>query len=148
MLNEICKYCKPKRCAAQINVDGHCPEKLKKLLITLKDNFLKYECNVDYLHEKLSITPMNLNFLTVKYFKCTPKKLIENLRLEHALISLKKNNYNIIDVANECGYNNIGTFQKAFKRRFKQNFICYKTKLLKSSKKDVLIKNLINELWH
>ena len=146
MLNDICKYCKLKTCSGQINVDGHCPSMLKMFLKYLESGIYTNEYKVMNLLGQLSVAHDDINFLTTKYFNSTPKKLIENLKLEKVLV-LMENNYTINKIMNECGYSQLRTFQKAFKRRFKQSFLYYKNLISKSKEKDVIIRKLIEGLW-
>lgn len=147
MQNGICKYCKTITCKSREIPDVHCPEQLKMLLNALRSSFMVYECNVNFLLKCLSATHDELNYLTNKYFDCTPKIIIENLKLEHTLLAIKSD-CTINDVGNASGYKKLDTFRKAYKRRFGTNFENIKTLILNSPDKDEIIENLIDGLWH
>jgi transcriptional regulator GlxA family with amidase domain len=143
MVNEICKYCKLKSCVGFKKTNGHCPDKLVSLLKTLKESIHKPDCNVDYLIRKVPISQDFLYFLTKKYFGCTPKKLIENLKIELAIATINSQS-TMTEVCNICGYNQTSTFKKAFNRRFGDNFSHFKIIV---SEKETRKNDLISGLW-
>ena len=146
MVNGICKYCKLKTCESSGYHCGGCPPKLTKLLEILEKGILSPDCNVDFLMATIHITEDELCFITEKYFGCSPKRLIENLKLEIAIKAINDEN-TIVEIVIDSGYSSIDAFRKAFKRRFKIKFEHLKNILSEPQKKDKIKNDLINGLW-
>lgn len=89
-------------------------ENVKKVLSFIKDNYN----NKITLDEAASVVGMNTQYFC-RYFKKllgkTLTEYINEVRIEKAVGFLIESDYKIIDVAVECGYDNIGYFIKRFK---------------------------------
>lgn len=59
-----------------------------------------------------------LDVLFRKYTHTTPRRYLEQLRMAHSVRLLREQNLKIGAVARECGYRDIATFSRAFKRFF------------------------------
>ena len=83
---------------------------------------------------------------TKKYFYCTPKRLIENLKLEFAIEADNcENTHN--EILRISGYAQKRTFKNVFMRRFNMSFYNYQAIFRKAENKDLFKKTFINGLW-
>lgn len=146
MVNNLCKYCKLKTCRNYENSDGHCPEKLNSFLTDLQFNAKNKICNINYLINSLLINHDEMGNLTKRFFGCTPKIMLENVKLELAISSInsERDEYTIID---ECGYEHIRTFKRTMKRRFGKTFSQIRSLITESEEPEKTRMDLINHLW-
>lgn len=95
-------------------INGYNIENVKKVLSFIQDNYN----NKITLEEAASVVGMNTQYFC-RYFKKllgkTLTEYINEVRVEKAVEYLIESDYKIIDVAVECGYDNIGYFIKRFK---------------------------------
>ena len=65
---------------------------------------------------KLNYTPSYVSKLFVTYTGVNFKNYLDSFRIRHAIKLIKNTDLTIADIASNCGYNNIRTFNNAFKR--------------------------------
>lgn len=134
------------KCLKTVQINNIHDTILSEFLNFLEINFKNYECNINFILEKLNISYDCLNYKTLKFFGMTPKRLLENLRLDYSLFLLQ-NSTSVIQTSINCGYNSIRSFQKSFKRRFDICPVVVKEYLQDPQQETQLILILIDKLW-
>jgi AraC-like DNA-binding protein len=88
--------------------------------------------DIDFIVRKHLLQPLSLEELAKlsgrslasfkrdfqQLYNCSPKKWINEQRLEHARLLLQHSSKNVSEVAMECGFENIPHFIKIFKQKF------------------------------
>lgn len=83
----------------------------------MNDNYLQNpEIAVVARHCNLSVYHFFRSFKQA--FGVSPYQFMLKLRLDHSLVLLKENRMSVTDVASSCGFPDVFTFSKAFKREF------------------------------
>ena len=100
--------------------DSYSIELKEQLLVFLKDGkvYKDNDINLNSLANKLGTTRHNLSQVINEHFNMNFFNLINRFRIEEAkrlLLDDSYNNFNIIDIAYDVGFNNKVTFNKAFK---------------------------------
>ena len=81
----------------------------------INENFLKEKISIEYLAEISGISQSYLKKLFIKRFGVTPLKYAIQLKINYAKDLLLTGVYNISQVAELCGYNNLYFFSRQFK---------------------------------
>jgi AraC-like DNA-binding protein len=68
--------------------------------------------------EDVHLSPWHLSRLLVHYTASSFKARLEDTRLRHATNLLQETFLTIKEIAHQCGYQQVETFERAFKRRF------------------------------
>ena len=66
--------------------------------------------------DQLNYTPSYVSKLFVTYTGVNFKNYLDSFRIRHAIKQVKNTDLTIADIASNCGYNNIRTFNNAFRR--------------------------------
>lgn len=82
----------------------------------IDDNFEKNNFNVSSTTKLFNVSHPCMWERCSVIFKETPKRLIENRRIEKAKQLLRDYNLKQIQIMMECGYKNLNTFRSVFKR--------------------------------
>lgn len=107
----------------------------------LQQNFTE-NISLETVANDLRITPQYLSSYFKSNFNQTFLKYINNLRLAKSTQLLKDNDLKIINVAFECGFNSVSTYNRLFKSKYKHTPVEWKK--LYGNKKEIIPKN-INE---
>jgi len=95
-------------------------QELKQDLIALfqkKKLYRNNDINLDMVADKLGTTRHNASQLINEHFNMSFREFVNSHRIQEAKELLEKENeFNIIDIAYEVGYNNKVSFNKAFKK--------------------------------
>lgn len=70
------------------------------------------------LSDKIGFTPGYLTTIFKEFYGVFIGNYIEEVRLTQANMKIKNLSFSIQEVANSCGYKNMNTFYKAFKRYY------------------------------
>ena len=116
MVKGICKRCSISYLSSGENKCEKCPANFQQALYIINDEFCSRDCNINYVINKAKINKDEFRYCFYLCFHMTPTKFIESLKFELALYMLKENE-NINLISDWCGYDYIGTFRHAFKRR-------------------------------
>lgn len=113
-------------------------EKVKRMNKVFKYITINYKENIS-LEEIASIANMTPQAFC-KYFKeRTHKTFIEfvnEVRIGHACKLLFEDNYNILQICYESGFNNLSNFNRQFKKVFNMSPVKYRKKVLSDSKNE------------
>lgn len=74
--------------------------------------------NLDVITDELGISRRQMERLFRHYLSTTPKKYLQNLRLQRARILLAETNLPVVDVAVACGFDSAAYFSKRFREAF------------------------------
>ncbi len=83
----------------------------------IRNNYHNPRFGVKALAEKSGFSVTYLREMIYHHYQTSPQKLIENIRLEKALIMLSENHRNLYKLARQVGYQYPKTFRQALKRR-------------------------------
>ena len=89
-------------------------QKMEKLLIYLNENFTE-SIPLEVAAEKLKMSVCHFSRMFKKMNGISYVSYINNLRVEYAAELLKDNSSTVIDIALNCGFNNVRTFNRVFK---------------------------------
>lgn len=90
----------------------------QKMLQSIKyiDTHYKEELTLDTLAKKVSYSKCYFSSIFKKYMGMSIWDYISIKRIEEALTQIKTTEKNIADIALDCGFNNVGNFNKLFKK--------------------------------
>ena len=91
---------------------------MKKIKEIIDDSYSDYNLSVAMISNNLGLTPGYLTGLFKESYGISIGSYIEEVRLTVSNSLLSNNRMSISEIANECGYKNMNTFYKAFKRFF------------------------------
>ncbi|HVZ73817.1 MAG TPA: helix-turn-helix domain-containing protein [Polyangia bacterium] len=74
--------------------------------------------DVDALARRAAVSVRTLHRLTARAVGCTPAKLIERLRVEHARVQLATTDLPLKAIADRCGFRDAAQLTRSFARRF------------------------------
>lgn len=94
---------------------------LEKILSFIENNLSDSDYSVEQLANDYGVSRIYLNRKIKALTGETTIEFMRNIRLKHAAEMLKQNKLNVSEVAWEIGYNDIRTFRKRFKEKFKIN---------------------------
>lgn len=87
-----------------------------KITEIITENLADSALSLEFLSDKLNMSPTQLTRKTKSLMDITPYSLIIKLRMEQAVRYLKETDYNISEIAYRCGYQEISNFSRAFTR--------------------------------
>ncbi|WP_371169776.1 GlxA family transcriptional regulator [Aliiroseovarius sp. 2305UL8-7] len=79
---------------------------------------LEDSINLDEITEKLGMSRRQMERLFRQYLSTTPKKYLQNMRLQRARILLAETDMAVVDVATACGFDSGAYFSKCFREAF------------------------------
>lgn len=91
---------------------------IQDAIFLISTNYGDYNLNVEWIAERLQISPSNLNTLFKKETGCTPWKIIVNTRLSHARQLLMQSHDTPTQICYKTGYNSLSYFSKSFKKAY------------------------------
>ncbi len=91
---------------------------LKKVLCYIEDNMGDIALGVDDLASAVSMSESQLNRKLNSLIGKSPGKLIRSLRLQRASEYIQKNAGNMSEIAFICGFSDISSFHRSFKREY------------------------------
>ncbi len=91
--------------------------KLVSIISYFKDH-LEDSISLDDITKELGISRRQLERLFRTHLNTTPKRYLQEMRLQHARILLGETNMAVVDVAIACGYESAGNFSKRFREAF------------------------------
>ena len=91
----------------------------------MKVNFHR-KLTICEIADNLNISDRYLYNLFIKHEKISPKKYLNNLRLNHACNMLKNKDFTITDVAFSCGFENVLEFSRFFSKNIHISPSAYK----------------------
>ena len=92
-------------------------DKLVRVLAYFEEN-LEDSVNLDHVTEELGISRRQIERLFRHHLNTTPKKYLQDLRLQRARILLAETDMPVVDVAIACGYDSAAYFSKRFRETF------------------------------
>ena len=98
-----------------IHEDGDTNEQKKIIEQFFQRRYGEY-VTIEELAGKLYKSIPQTHRIVKKYFGDSFKKILTRQRMERAIIMIKENDSNFIDVSAACGYNSYGGFLSAFKK--------------------------------
>ncbi len=103
--------------AFQSGVDLNIPLWLREVCeaMTKEDNLL---LGLPRLRELAKHSPEHINRTFQQYFHTTPTEYITTLRLQQAAHQLQMTDNRVLDIAFNCGFNNISYFNRCFKKHY------------------------------
>lgn len=91
---------------------------LIKSITTYIEEHYKEKITLEMLASHASISIFHLSHLFKQYTGQTPIEYLNQYRLIMSADLLKSSDYSIVDIAFECGYNNVSYFNRAFKAKY------------------------------
>lgn len=88
-----------------------------RLLATLESLYADADCDIDTVAGKLAMSRKQLERKTRYCFKCSPKVLLNHIRLDKA-VPMLESGLPIVEVAERCGFGSQSYFGALFKKRF------------------------------
>ena len=85
-------------------------------LVTEISNNPNFDWTQSHMAEKLSVSPRTLSRLFKSEYGCSPVELVSQRRFNHAIDLLVNTDDVMDDVALKCGYENITSFSRAFRK--------------------------------
>lgn len=82
----------------------------------IKENLASPELSLEFLADKLNMSPSQLTRKTKSLMDITPYSLIIKLRMEQAVRYLKESDYNVSEISFRCGYQEVSNFSRSFTR--------------------------------
>ena len=108
-LKTICDY------ISQKHVSNDIIDDVKQFIM---ENYLDSELNLTQLGEKFGLVPSYLSKLFKNKTNISLLNYLNDFRMEKATVMLLETNYSIEEICLKCGYNNIHTFLRIFKKRY------------------------------
>lgn len=87
---------------------------IRTVLEIIENDYHKYELSLEYISEKVYLTPTYLSFLFKRDIGQTLVRYITNYRLKKAAELLNNTNFNVSDISKMVGYPNLSYFCKIF----------------------------------
>ena len=104
---------------AMLEKNNYIAEKQYKIIYPalkyIEENFLNGKISVSYLADICSVSESYMKKLFVKKFGVPPVKYIIQLKMNYARDLLEREEYTVTDIAQICGYDNLGFFSRQFK---------------------------------
>lgn len=94
---------------------------LKDIVVELHKNIDRADYSLDDLSQSLGTTKFHLIRTAKRAWGMTPYNYLRSLRLEQARSNLKSTTAPIAKIATQCGFEDLSTFNKAFKKRYGQS---------------------------
>jgi AraC family L-rhamnose operon transcriptional activator RhaR/AraC family L-rhamnose operon regulatory protein RhaS len=85
-------------------------------VINYIENNFKEEISLKVLAEKAGLSMRHFNRIFKEHYNTSPINYLIRVRIQHACIVLKKNNYKISEIAYECGFLDSNYFTRQFKK--------------------------------
>lgn len=87
-----------------------------KITGIITENLASPELSLEFLSDKLNMSPSQLTRKTKTLMDITPYSLIIKLRMEQAVRYLKESDYNVSEISFRCGYQEVSNFSRSFTR--------------------------------
>ncbi|MBD5548340.1 MAG: helix-turn-helix domain-containing protein [Lachnospiraceae bacterium] len=91
---------------------------IQEAVFLISKNYGNYDLNVDWIAEKLKISPSNLNIQFKRETGFTPWRVIVNTRLSRACSLLENGKDTLSQICFKTGYNSLSYFSKSFKKAY------------------------------
>lgn len=82
----------------------------------MEEHFSNASLAVEYLARRAHVSPACLRRRFAERYGCAPKQYLDRLRMEHAQKLLQTGYYDTREVAERCGFGDVGYFCTAFRR--------------------------------
>jgi two-component system response regulator YesN len=115
----------------------------------IKQHYSDPNLDLDTLAEALHVKTSFLHDLVQRYLACTPRCLIETVRLEQAILLVGDSDadMSLYAVCREIGYNSTKTFRRAFKKRTNLSPQAFRLQLAQAPDPQAEIDAMIDTLW-
>ncbi len=100
---------------------------LMPVISYIEKNYSDCDLTNQTLAEKSGYTEAYMRQLFKAQFGTTPKQYILDVRLQHASKMLADSNKKVTDIASDCGFANLAHFSRAFRDKFGESPIEYRT---------------------
>jgi AraC-like DNA-binding protein len=122
-------------------------KEIKKIIVSIiKLNYRDPNFNVSRLSSILRTSNSHLREIIKDHYNISPHKLIENIRLEHAVNYLSIN-IDIFHVSKYIGYSNSRTFRVAFKSRLGIAPSLMKKEFFENEMKQDIVDKYLKTIW-
>lgn len=98
-------------------VIGNRNDKLVKIIAHFEEN-LEESIDLDQVARSLGVSRRQMERLFKTHLNTTPKRFLQDLRLQRARILLAETDMPVVDVAIACGYESAGNFSKRFREAY------------------------------
>jgi methylphosphotriester-DNA--protein-cysteine methyltransferase len=119
---------------------------MKEIKKIIHQNYTNPAFNINALTRKMGISYSVLYEKFIREINITPKRYIENKRLEHAISLIKENNTKVCETCYLSGYENTKTFRAVVKRRLELNATQLKEKI-QSLNEEAVHDIIAKEIW-
>ncbi len=117
------------------------------LLRTIEKYCIDLNFNVDGLAEKVGLSTRYLREQSYSYYGMSLHRLIETVRLQHAIKMLSSDETILSLIPPKVGYRYCKTFRQAFKKRFNLTPQECREKFLQAKDKSTEIESWLKVLW-
>ncbi len=129
--NLISKYKVVNKSHSKVNSNKNM-ERLTRITTYIQQNYM-YPLTLSELAEMEQLTVPYLSRYFQQHIGQSFIKYLNDIRLEHAVRYLLETDWSIIQIAMECGFSNLNTFHKIFKKTFHTTPYQYQKNQLKNS---------------
>ncbi|WP_244835407.1 AraC family transcriptional regulator [Clostridium sp. BJN0001] len=102
----------------QFEINSHITNKIKKILNYIEDNYTR-QISIQEISDYCNFSEYHFMRFFKKYIGMTCTEYINNYRIESSAHLLDETDKSIMDIALECGFNNISYFNKIFRKKYK-----------------------------
>lgn len=102
----------------RLEVKSYKEQERDRLYEYIKNNFTEPELSIDIISDKLGISKIKISDILKKDTNTSFKVYLNNMRLEYSCKLLKNSSKSIIEIALDCGYNNVSYFNRLFKETY------------------------------
>jgi len=121
-------------------------KKAQQIEKVISQNISNYNFSVEALAEELNISTSHLREITYRFFLMSPKKLVESIKLEKAILMFNSG-ASIELVKRKLGYLNSRTFRRIFKKRLDLTPNGCQEILNKNKFSSSILESLLFKLW-
>lgn len=102
---------------------------LSKVRIYMEEHFSNATLTVDQLSRYAHVSPACLRRRFAERYGCSPKQYLDRLRMQHAEKLLQTGYYSTREIAERCGFSDVGYFCTAFRRHAGVSVTAYRASL-------------------